>query len=609
MDMGIRMTHQSASQQHAKTPQSHLPEWDLSHLYPSPTSAAYAMDMRLTCQACEFFADDYNLLLTPPFSKSVNELADELDQAIERFETLNDQLGRLQSYAYLTYATHLTDPKVVQFYTDTSEKLTSAYQYLLFFTLAINALPDSVFQELLTIPKLTRWKPWLEDVRYEKAHQLEDRVEKLFLEHSVITHAWVQLFDETLARLRFGDQHLTLEETLTHFHHKDPEIRKKTAHDLVIGLKPQGHLMSLILNTIAKGQEISNRWHKFEHVEDARHCANRIEPDVVDAFVDTVIKAYPRLSHRYYALKARWLGKEALDYWDRNAPLPEADESPLPWTVATQEVLDAYRAFSPRMADIGQRFFTEHWIDVGPHPGKASGAFSHPTVPSAHPYILLNYQGKLRDVLTLAHELGHGIHQVLAAKQGALMAPTSLIFAETASIFGEALTFQRLLNKTSDPIKRRTLLAAKVEDALNTVVRQVAFFNFEKRVHTERKTGILTQERIEALWLEEQSASLGPSILLGPGYETFWSYVSHFIHAPFYVYAYGFGACLVNSLYSLYEKSPSGFEEKYVDLLSAGGTKRHDALLAPFGLNARDPSFWDNGLNLIENMITELEKC
>src|SRR5579883_474921 len=512
------MIHKNAPQQHVTILKDQLPEWDLSHLYPSPTSAAYIMDMRLTCQACESFADDYGRLLTPPFPENVQELADELSQAIERFETLQDQLGRLQSYAYLTYATHLTDPKIIQFYTDTSEKLTAAYQNLVFFTLAINALPDQLFSLLLKNPKLVQWTPWLEDVRYEKAHQLEDRVEKLFLEHSVITHAWVQLFDETLARLRFGDEHLTLEETLTQFHNKDPKIRKKTAQDLVAGLKPQGHLMSLILNTIAKEHEISNRWHMFEHVDDGRHCANRIERDVVEAFVTAVVKAYPRLSHRYYALKARWLGKEALDYWDRNAPLPEADESPVPWATATQEVLDAYRAFSPHMANIGQRFFTEHWIDVGPRPGKASGAFSHPTVPSAHPYILLNYQGKLRDVLTLAHELGHGIHQVLAAKQGALMAPTSLIFAETASIFGETLTFQRLLNTTSDPVRRRTLLAAKVEDALNTVVRQVAFFSFEKRVHAERRAGILTQERIEALWLEEQSASLGPSVLLGPGY-------------------------------------------------------------------------------------------
>jgi oligoendopeptidase F len=602
------MTHHSRPQHLSNAHENTLPVWDLAHLYPSPTSAAYTLDMRLTCQACESFADDYRALFIAPLPHD-EKFAHTLAEAIQRFETLQDQLGRLQSYAYLTYATHLTDPQVIQFYTDTSEKLTAAYQNLVFFTLGINTVPDPLFYQLSEHPQLKHWAPWLEDIRYEKPHQLEDQVEKLFLEHSVVTHAWVQLFDETLARLRFGAHNHTLEETLSQFHNKDPNVRKKTAQDLVSGLKPQAHLMSLVINTIAKEQEISNRWHKFEHVADSRHCANRIERDVVDAFVSAVVKAYPRLSHRYYALKARWLGKEKLDYWDRNAPLPEADETPVPWSVAVQEVLASYRDFSPRMADIGEKFFTGHWIDVGARPGKASGAFSHPTVPSAHPYILLNYQGKLRDVLTLSHELGHGIHQVLAADQGALMAPTSLIFAETASIFGEALTFKRILQSTSNPLQKRAFLAAKVEDALNTVVRQVAFFCFEKRLHTERKSGVLTQNRIEEIWLEEQRASLGPAIILGPGYEVFWTYVSHFIHAPFYVYAYGFGACLVNSLYGLYEKMPEGFEEKYIALLSAGGTKRHDALLAPFGLNARDPSFWENGLNVIENMINELEHC
>jgi len=260
------------------------------------------------------------------------------------------------------------------------------------------------------------------------------------------------------------------------------------------------------------------------------------------------------------------------------------------------------------MAEIARVFFDRNWIDAPVRPGKSPGAFAHPTVPSAHPYVLLNYQGKPRDVMTLAHELGHGVHQVLASPNGALMAPAPLTLAETASVFGEMLTFRRLLEQTTDRTQRRAMLAAKVEDMINTVVRQVAFYAFERKVHLERRTGELTAQALCDLWMSVQAESLGPAIRLGPGYETFWTYIPHFVHSPFYVYAYAFGDCLVNSLYGLYEQASEGFVERYFALLAAGGSRPYGELLAPFGLDARDPSFWQIGLGMIERLIGELER-
>jgi oligoendopeptidase F len=402
-------------------------------------------------------------------------------------------------------------------------------------------------------------------------------------------------------------EELAIEPTLNKLQDTDETVRKDASEALARTLRANLRNFTLITNTLAKDKEISDRWRGFEDVADARHLANRVERETVEAMVEAVQEAYPRLSHRYYKLKARWFGKDRLDHWDRNAPLPKVDQRTIPWTEAKDTVLSAYADFSPRMADIAQRFFTESWIDAPTRSGKSPGAFAHPTVPSVHPYVLLNYQGKPRDVMTLAHELGHGVHQVLAAPNGALMAPTPLTLAETASVFGEMLTFRRLLDQITDPSQRKAMLAAKVEDMINTVVRQIAFYAFERKVHLERRNGELTSEKLCELWMSVQDESLGPSIRLGPGYETFWTYIPHFIHSPFYVYAYAFGDCLVNSLYWVYERSSEGFVEKYFALLSAGGTKHYSELLAPFGLDARDPKFWQIGLSMIERMIVELE--
>src|SRR5215471_1620949 len=584
-----------------------LPEWDLTDLYPGLDSPQIKSDLEQGDRDCEAFEQEFKGRLAP---LAAGEGAGQaLAQAVKRYEAIDDRLGRLISYASLVYAGNTTDPVRAKFYGDVQERITAASLHLLFFTLELNRIDDAQLEAAMREPALGHYRPWLEDVRKEKPYQLEDRVEELFHEKSVTGYsAWNRLFDETIAGLRFkvAGKSLAIEPTLNLLQDADGKKRKAAAEALAKTFKENLRPFSLITNTLAKDKEISDRWRGFKDIADARHLSNRVEPEVVDALVAAVRAAYPRLSHRYYALKAKWFGKKKLPHWDRNAPLPKVDSRPIGWGEAKDTILGAYGAFSPRMAEVAERFFAHNWIDAPTRPGKQSGAFSHPTVPSAHPYVLLNYQGKPRDVMTLAHELGHGVHQVLAGPNGALMAPTPLTLAETASVFGEMLTFKNLLASV-DRKQRKAMLAAKVEDMINTVVRQIAFYTFERKVHTERKSGELTAERLGEIWLEVQTESLGPAIEFKPGYETFWTYIGHFVHSPFYVYAYAFGDCLVNSLYAVYEKSHEGFADRYLAMLAAGGTKTHAELLAPFGLDARDPSFWQGGLSLIERMIGELE--
>ncbi|HEY4736965.1 MAG TPA: M3 family oligoendopeptidase, partial [Xanthobacteraceae bacterium] len=533
-----------------------------------------------------------------------------LADAIRRYEALDDLLGRLISYAGLVHSGNTVDPARAKFYGDVQERVTAASTHLLFFVLELNRLDDARLDAAMQVPALAHYRPWLEDLRKEKPYQLEDRIEQLFHEKSVTAYsAWNRLFDETIAALRFkvGAKSLTIEPTLNLLHDPSEDARRQAAHALAGTFKENLRTFVLITNVLAKDKEISDRWRGFADVAGARHLSNRVEPEVVAALVDAVRAAYPRLSHRYYALKARWLGKKRLAHWDRAAPLPKMANRTVGWNEAKATVLTAYGAFSPELAAIAEKFFDNDWIDAPVRPGKAPGAFSHPTVPSAHPYVLLNYQGKPRDVMTLAHELGHGVHQVLAAPNGALMAPTPLTLAETASVFGEMLTFKRMLANAGRK-ERKAMLAAKVEDMINTVIRQIAFYTFERNLHTERRHGELTAERLNSLWLDVQHESLGPAVEFKPGYEVFWSYVPHFVHSPFYVYAYAFGDCLVNSLYAVYERANEGFAKRYLDMLAAGGTKHHTELLAPFGLDARDPAFWQGGLSVIERMITELEE-
>jgi oligoendopeptidase F len=584
-----------------------LPEWDLKDLYPGLDSPEIKWDLENSENRCVEFEKTYKGQLA---ALAAVPSAPGLFEAVKRYEAISDLLGRLGSYSGLLYASDNTNPTYSKFYGDINERITAASIHLLFFTLELNRVDDAALDAAMTDPKLGHYRPWFEDVRKEKPYQLEDRVEQLFHEKSITGYsAWNRQYDESVAGLRFkiGGKSLSIELALNQLQDVDGKKRKAAAQALAKTFKQNLRPFTLITNTLAKDKEISDRWRGFKDVAEARHLANRVEPEVVEALVAAVRAAYPRLSHRYYALKAKWFGKKTLPHWDRNAPLPKVAQRTIPWDVARATVLTAYGAFSPKMAEVADRFFVNNWIDAAVRPGKQPGAFAHPTVPSAHPYVLLNYQGKPRDVMTLAHELGHGVHQVLAAPNGPLMAPTPLTLAETASVFGEMLTFKKLLAQTTDNKQRKAMLAAKVEDMINTVVRQIAFYSFERKVHLERRNGELTADKLCELWMSVQAESLGPAIELKPGYETFWTYIPHFIHSPFYVYAYAFGDCLVNSLYAVYEKSASGFAERYLEMLSAGGTKHHSELLAPFGLDARDPKFWQGGLSVIAGLIDELE--
>jgi oligoendopeptidase F len=585
-----------------------LPEWKLADLYERPDAPQLESDLKAAEREANAMQDRYAGKLATLLDGAAGGAA--VAEAVRAFESLNDLMGRIVSYASLLYAADTSDPKRQKFFGDVQEKITAISSKLLFFPLELNRLDDAKLETAMSKSELGHFRPWLEDLRKEKPYQLDDKLEQLFHEKAVTARgAWDRLFNETMTALKFDvdGEKLSLEPTLNRLLDQDEGKRREAAEALAEVFKDNVRLFTLITNTLAKDKEISDRWRGFADIADSRHLANRVEKEVVDALVAAVREAYPRISHRYYAMKAKWLGRKKLSHWDRNAPLPEEPKQVISWAAAQKTVLAAYENFSPRMADIAGEFFAKGWIDAPVRDGKSPGAFSHPTVPSAHPYILLNYQGKPRDVMTLAHELGHGVHQVLANVQGPLMAPTPLTLAETASVFGEMLTFRALLKQAPTQRERKALLAAKVEDMINTVVRQIAFYNFERKVHSERRDGELTSERLGAIWLEVQRESLGPAIELKPGYETFWCYIPHFIHAPFYVYAYAFGDCLVNSLYAVYEKADKGFAERYLAMLAAGGTKHHKELLAPFGLDASDPNFWSMGLKVIENLIDELE--
>lgn len=583
-----------------------LPRWDLTDFYTSINDQAIKQDLEKAAEAAEKFQQTYESRF-----KNNSWSTQDLLTAIQEFETIEELMGKLMSFAYLNYATHLTDTSVLQFFQSVQEKITVYSSKLIFFTLDLNNIDSTVLlQAYESNAELYHYKPWIDSLRLFRPHQLDNKLEKLLHEKSLTSrNAWVRLYDETLASLTFTyeDKLLPLAQILDLLSNKDASIRKAAAISLGAGLKEKLSLFTMITNILAKDKEIEDTWRQYPNPVSARNLSNQVEDEVVQALTNAVKDNYKNLSHRYYGLKAKCLGLDKLEYWDRNAPLPEAEDQAIAWNDARHIVLEAYQTFSPKMAEIGDRFFNQGWIDVPALASKHSGAFAHPTVPSVHPYILLNYQGKLRDVMTLAHELGHGIHQVLAAELGLFLSSTPLTIAETASVFGEMLTFRSLLEKTTSDAQKRNLIGAKIDDMLNTSVRQIAFFEFENQVHNRRKAGELSSEELNTIWLETQKEALGPYVNLDSTLSPYWSYISHFIHAPFYVYAYAFGDCLVNSLYSVYEQGHPNFAEKYLNLLAAGGSKRHYELLAPFHLDARDPIFWQKGLNVIIKLIDEFE--
>ncbi|ANP38298.1 MULTISPECIES: M3 family oligoendopeptidase [Rhodobacterales] len=580
-----------------------LPEWDLTDLYTADDAPELARDLDWLEQECSAFAADYE-----------GKLAD-LDAAglldcVLRNEKINAIAGRLMSYAGLRYYQLTTDADRAKFLSDCQEKVTVFTTPLVFFTLEINRIEDDKLKALFAAnADLARYEPVFRRIRAMKPYQLSDELEKFLHDLGVVGDAWEKLFDETIAGLTFtvDGEEMNIEGTLNFLTDQDRSKREAAARELARVFAENIKIFARVHNTQAKEKEIVDRWRGMPSAQMGRHLANDVEPEVVEALREAVVAAYPKLSHRYYELKRKWLGLDRMEIWDRNAPLPMEVSRTVGWDEARDIVMEAYGAFDPRMAEIADPFFNKGWIDAGVKPGKAPGAFAHPTVTDVHPYVMLNYLGKPRDVMTLAHELGHGVHQVLAAGQGEMLSSTPLTLAETASVFGEMLTFRKMLEKAKDQNERRVLLAGKVEDMINTVVRQIAFYDFECKLHEARRGGELTPDDINALWMSVQAESLGEAFDFMEGYETFWAYIPHFVHSPFYVYAYAFGDGLVNALYSVYEENPEGFQEKYFDMLKAGGSKHHKELLAPFGLDASDPKFWDKGLSMISGMIDELE--
>ena len=580
-----------------------LPKLDLNDLYAGVEAPEIELDLKDAEARARAFQAAYQ-------GRLVGLDGAGLAAAIVEYEGLLEIVYRIMSFAQLLHATHTTEAEVGRFYQTLQERVNAITTETLFFTLELNAVDDDVLAAQLDDPVATRYAPWIQDSRAMRPHQLDEAQEKLLHEKDVAGRsAWVRLFDETLAHLKFDldGQEKPLTDTLNQLSDSDADKRQAAGRALANGLQSSERLFATITNTLAKDKEVEDRWRRFENPAHPRHLANRVETEVVGALVDAVRDSYANLAHRYYGLKARWMAVDKLDWWDRNAPLPEDSDRRFTWEEARSTVLDAYYAFEPSMADTAQRFFDNGWIDAPPREGKNSGAFAHPTVPSAHPYVLLNFHGKSRDVMTLAHELGHGVHQVLSAPQGLLLSQTPLTLAETASVFGEMLTFRSMLDAETDPLQRRILLAGKVEDMLNTVVRQIAFHEYETRVHGERRNGELAPERLGEIWMETQRASLGPVFNFDNDYRIMWAYIPHFIHVPFYVYAYAFGDCLVNALYAVFNDGHPGFQAKYLDMLAQGGAKRHGELLAPFGLDASNPDFWKKGLDVISGFIDELE--
>ncbi|HHL22750.1 MAG TPA: M3 family oligoendopeptidase [Aliiroseovarius sp.] len=582
-----------------------LPKWDLSDLYPAPDAPELTADLDWLEAACRDFARDYE-------GKLAGLDAAAMLECVHRHEAIENKGGRIMSYAALRYYQQVTDAERAGFLQNCQDKITDATAPLVFFSLELNRVDDDVIAGWFAAnPDLARYKPVFDRLRAMRPYQLSDELEKFLHDQSTVgAAAWNKLFDETVAGLSFtiDGEARNLEATLDLLNEKARPPREAAAREIARVFGENIKLFARVHNTLAKEKEIEDRWRGMPTPQTGRHLSNDVEPEVVEALRDAVVAAYPRLSHRYYELKRKWLGLEALEVWDRNAPLPMEDDRLVPWDEARAIVLDAYGAFDPEMARIAEGFFERGWIDAATYPGKAPGAFAHPTVTDVHPYVLLNYLGKPRDVMTLAHELGHGVHQVLAAPQGEMLADTPLTVAETASVFGEMLTFRKLLAEAPDENARRVLLAGKVEDQINTVVRQIAFYDFECKLHAARRErGELTPEAIGELWMSVQGESLGPAFEFMDGYQNFWAYIPHFVHSPFYVYAYAFGDGLVNALYAVYEEGDPDFQEKYFDMLSAGGSKHHRELLAPFGLDASDPAFWDKGLGMISGLIDELE--
>ena len=580
------------------------PLWDLSDLYASREDARIQTDL----DRARDLVGRMNAYQGKLTGLSGAELGKALDEVIRLYEEAGEVVGGLGAFAFLAASTNREDAAAQSFEADLREKLTAIVTPTVWLTLEINQLDDEAVKAALAAHDPARkWEPWLRRLRAMKPHELSEELETFIAEQSPIQAQWPRLFDETLALLRadVDGEKLTLSEGLNRLTDKDEAKRAAAGKALTEAFNGITRTMAMVLNTVAAEKALEDRKRGFKRPADSRHLANEVHGESVDAMAEAVAEAYPRIAHRYYALKAKLMGKDKLNHWDRNAPIGQAGSKAYDWQGGKDLVLSSFADLGGDFAERAGWFFDRPWIDARPRAGKQSGAYSHPVTAGTHPYVFLNWMGERRDVLTLAHELGHGVHQTLAAGQGGLLADTPLTLAETASIFAEGLTFDRLLSEATDE-DRRALLAGRIEDGLNTVVRQIAFHRFETRFHDERAQGELPVERINQIWTEELTASLGPAVDL-TGYENWWAYVSHFVHSPFYVYAYAFGDLLVAALMETRAKDPEAFTPLYRELLANGGSKTYVEALAPFGLNPRDPAFWTIGTKRLEGLVDQFE--
>ena len=584
-----------------------LPEWNLADLYAGREDPKIEADLAAAKAANDELVKlkgRFTALRTDP-----RHLGEVLDHGIGLYEKATNGLWGVGAYAALSASVARDDPAWAKFEADLRARSSQIAADSLFFTLELNQLEDSEIEMAFKAhPPAARWRPWMRRVRLSRPHELTADLERLLIDRGPAVANWTRLFDETLARLtaKVGRENLTLSEALNRLSDPDGARRKQAAQGLAKALEERTPVLALSMNTLAFEKQVEDRWRKYPDPAASRHLANEVDADAVQALEAAVVEAYPSVSHRYYALKAKVMGRKTLDYWDRNAPLDTAAPRTYGWDEARGMVLESFADLAPKFADTAQTFFTHPWIDARPRPGKQSGAYSHPVTADRHPYVFMNYMGERRDVLTLAHELGHAVHQTLCAPLGTLLADTPLTLAETASIFGEGLVFERLLASASKQ-ERMGLLAGKIEDGLNTVVRQIAFHRFETQFHAMRQEGELAPEDISALWLEVMAESLGPAVKLNPGYEHYWAYVSHFVHAPFYVYAYAFGDLLVRGLMEKRREDPVAFAPLYEDLLAAGGTRTYVEALKPFGLNPREKAFWAAGMSQLERLVDEFD--
>ena len=582
-----------------------LPVWNLKDLYVSTNDKNLNNDLNQLRRITKKFEKKYTYKITK-LSPS------QLLKAIIELENIDIKIDKIMSYAHLLVAEDGNNEKNKIFYQQMQEQITNIASSIVFFSLELNEVSNAKLNKIYADKKLEPYKNWIKNIRKFKPYQLDVKTEKLLQEKSITSRsAWVRLFDDTIASLKFPfkGKNLSSAEIFNFLSDKKESNRKKSAIVVSAVLKDNISLFASITNNLAKDKSINDKWRGLPNPVSSRNLSNVVEDEVVEALTETIKENYPKIAHRYYKIKAKWFKKKSLMYWDRNAPLPFQSQSIYSWKDARQIVSDAYSNFDQRAGNIVNKFFDNSWIHAPVIAGKSPGAFAASTVPSVHPFILVNYQGKARDIATLAHELGHGIHQYLAGKkQTYFNSSTPLTLAETASVFGEMLTFKSLLSITKKENERKGLLANKVEDMLNTVVRQIAFFEFEKRIHDQRKIKELSVNEICKIWIDVQKQSLGPSIKFNDDYKYFWSYIPHFIHSPFYVYAYAFGDCLVNSLFNVYESKLPKFEDKYITLLESGGSNTYDKLLKPFGLNPKKKDFWQKGVNVIESLIDQLEE-